>query len=276
MAIGALAAAPATAATIYYQPYIDFDTWLAQYEDVNVSGVRVSDSLITGTDANGGFIRRTTTWAGAGGGPLYIRKASDPNPAHSFGLGAPYVADGYVKSEVQPLSPRKVDVLKQPRPQTTKAQKTAVAIGGLANVGEFIGGAIGILVGIKLIPALWEIVKDPPDPNYMVLATPGTPDTITLPDLTGWAEERIAALTDLVKNLELWGPLAQAMTDSIDRAQGAYDAGDTFWAAAQFAAFEDYYQLDLTYATAVNPDAVALGLCLVRPVPPFQSLRPGP
>jgi|ERR1700733_1363062 hypothetical protein len=114
---------------------------------------------------------------------------------------------------------------------------------------------------------LAKLVHDPDDPNYMVLVTPGAPDFITLPGIPGWAEQQLATWDDLINNLELSDPLVQAMTDSLDRAQGAYDAGDDFWAGAQFANFEDYYQQNLIYAAALATDASSLGLLPAAPEP---------
>ena len=111
--------------------------------------------------------------------------------------------------------------------------------------------------------SLAQIVHDPDDPNYMVIVTPGAPEFITLPGIPSWTQQQLATWDDLINNIELSDPLVQAMTASLNRAQGAYDAGGNFWAAAQFANFEDYYQQDLTYATAIYADAGTLGLLSV-------------
>jgi hypothetical protein len=270
MAIGALATAPADAGTIVYPPYVDLNTYLAKFGDANVNGVTVSDVQITGSDANGGFIKRETVWAGSGGGPLYIRKVSDPDPAHAFGLGGPYATSGFVNTELKVLlSPTTVSVLAPTsRPKITQPQKIAAGAEiagivlvtvGLTTVSGGAAAGFGVIAS-QIATHLTTIVKDPADPDYMVLATPGTPPDLTVPDIPGLTEQQIAAWTDLTQTLALWDPLAQAMLDSIDRAQGAYDAGDNFWAAAQFTAFETYYQQDSIYAAAVNTDAATLGL----------------
>ena len=153
------------------------------------------------------------------------------------------------------------------RPKPTLAQKAGAAaelatMGGLAVVGGVIGGAIFALF-TPLVADLGEIVRDPDDPNYMVLVTPDAPDFVTLPGLPSWTGQQLATWDDFVNNLELSEPIVQAMANSIDRAQGAYDAGNEYWADAQFANFEDYYQENLGYATAINADAASLGLLSV-------------
>jgi hypothetical protein len=128
----------------------------------------------------------------------------------------------------------------------------------------------------KDILSLSIVVQDPDDPNYMVLETPGTPDVLTVPDIPGMTGPQLSTWDDLVNNLALSGPLTQAMTDSLNRAQGAYDAGDDFWAAAQFATFNDYWQQNLSYAAAVNADAVTLGLVSGSSVTGVPSPQLGP
>jgi hypothetical protein len=154
------------------------------------------------------------------------------------------------------------------RPKPTLLQKTGSAaeiavISALTRALTAECPPCGVLYGTftaPVISGLRKIVQDPDDPNYMVLATLDIPPTIALPDIPGLTAEQIALWNDLNENLALLDPLAEALAESIDRAQGAYDAGNEFWAAAQLANFNDYYQQDLTYATAVDSDAVMLGL----------------
>lgn len=93
----------------------------------------------------------------------------------------------------------------------------------------------GIALALSFVSqALKQLNEDdPPDPNYSTIATP-TPQTI---NLSGYP----ADLAALVTTGEQLAGVVNAMVTTIDRASGAYQAGNAYWEAQQLAALSSYY-----------------------------------
>ena len=107
---------------------------------------------------------------------------------------------------------------------------------------------------------LLQIVADPVDPNYIILATPSAPPDLTPPDIAGLTQQQTEAWDDLTHNLALWSTFTEPMLESINRAEGAYEAGNVLWEDKQLTNFDSYYGQGLNYAAAIRTDADALGL----------------
>ncbi len=89
----------------------------------------------------------------------------------------------------------------------------------------------GVLAGLTSATAGYFalLAADPVDPNYKVIATPGS---ITLP--SSLSSSGLAA--DEAKAIEI----AAALITSLNRYQGAEVAGDSYWKAQQLAAVDQY------------------------------------
>jgi hypothetical protein len=106
----------------------------------------------------------------------------------------------------------------------------------------------GCLVGIEsmfstytgLAIKYWTAALDPPDPNYKVVISPIYPKASALSLQQGFTNEEINAGKALFLNLSHQSGLAQAMITSINRAQGAAAAGDTYWETRQLQAARFY------------------------------------
>ena len=156
-------------------------------------------------------------------------------------------------------------------PKLTASQKLTAAAEG-AFVGVLIAecpvcGPEFISIAEGLYGNLLQLVADPADSNYMIFATPSAPPVLIPPNIPGLTQQQIDTWANLTQNLALWSTLPGAMLDSINRAQGAYDAGNALWDAEQLVNFGNYYQEDLIYAAAVRTDAEALGLVPSIPEP---------
>jgi hypothetical protein len=143
-----------------------------------------------------------------------------------------------------------------PPPQLTQAQKDALERGGtgLSETGGVIGQLAvvhpGSSVASNLLSSLMTTAgadlsanarMDPADPNYKEIATP-TPAPITpISAGPGLCPSVAAAANALQESLALEGALADALFTSVNRAQGAFAAGDDFWQAKQMAAAQGYY-----------------------------------
>jgi hypothetical protein len=105
-------------------------------------------------------------------------------------------------------------------------------IGGLITAG---------LVDISVILALR--VLDPSDPNFMVIAQPVFPSLSLLvipPGATPAQVKAFNAFNALLRNQEQAIGFARACNTAINRAQGAFDAGNTFWEGQQVQALNTY------------------------------------
>ena len=104
--------------------------------------------------------------------------------------------------------------------------------------------AAGLTSGIAwLLSAIYgRLALDPSDPNFTEIAVPVTP-TLSQQPITagdGVTQQEADALNALFANLEQTIGLGRALQTSIDRAQGARDAGDAFWEGQQLAAAKNF------------------------------------
>jgi hypothetical protein len=89
---------------------------------------------------------------------------------------------------------------------------------------------------------LSRLALDPSDPNFTEIAVPVAP-TLSQQPITagdGVTQQEADALNALFTNLEQSIGLARAIQTSIDRAQGARDAGNAFWEGEQLAAAKNF------------------------------------
>ena len=122
------------------------------------------------------------------------------------------------------------------------------AVGVVSNV-------FGILSDLSSI-TLSLLARDPPDPNFTVIAQPIVP---TLPTLTvgpNITQAEADTLNALVNNQGQIIAYAHAIKISVDRAQGASDAGNTFWETKQVNAINAYSK-QLAFLLAVQPGLMA-------------------
>ena len=112
----------------------------------------------------------------------------------------------------------------------------------ISKICALIAGISGATV--KLLSALLaRLALDPHDPNFMEVAQPVTPTLSGQPFTTAdeLTQEEADALNALIENLEEAIGLTRAILTAVDRAGGAFEAGDTFsetqqvLAARQFA-----------------------------------------
>jgi hypothetical protein len=95
--------------------------------------------------------------------------------------------------------------------------------GGIASLT---GNAIGLF--------------DPPDSNFMVIAQPKVPEVPPVAAQGEVTPELAGAWNDHLNNLAQVNSVAMAMLTSNERAQGAADAGDTYWQTKQNEAAAGY------------------------------------
>jgi hypothetical protein len=98
---------------------------------------------------------------------------------------------------------------------------------------------LAVLIGtIGAVDPNGQPLTIPPDPNYMVIATPAT-YSVSLPT-TGIPPQATAALNALVANLEQTIALKQAIITSIARGEGASAAGNSVWVTNQQQAAQNF------------------------------------
>jgi hypothetical protein len=112
-----------------------------------------------------------------------------------------------------------------------------------AETGLIIGGAISAAAGYLLDKYVagdppGSLITIPPDPNYMVLATPAT-YSIALP-LSGVPQNEVTAFNALIASYEQIIALEQAGIISIAREEGAEAAGDATWITKQSQAAQNF------------------------------------
>ncbi len=97
-----------------------------------------------------------------------------------------------------------------------------------------------ILNLISLYYALLSL--DPPDPNFTEIAEPISPTVSQRPFSVeeGLDQDTADAMNELFANLEEMIGLQRAISTSVDRAQGAHEAGDVFWETQQVLAVQQY------------------------------------
>lgn len=115
-----------------------------------------------------------------------------------------------------------------PDPSVSKA--CAIAAGLTSGIAWILSGIYG------------RLALDPSDPNFTEIAVPVTP-TLSQQPITagdGVTQQEADALNALFTNLEQTIGLGRALQTSIDRAQGAREAGDAFWEGQQLAAAKNF------------------------------------
>ena len=137
----------------------------------------------------------------------------------------------------------------------TQVSIVSATIGGIANVGKVLGAlcpppgealcvATIQFASIGLVFANAELAfyanKEPPDPNFMVIAQPMIPTLTPVVAGNGITPAVAAALNALNTNDVKIIAYSQAGQTSADRAAGAANAGNAFWEAAQFQAELNY------------------------------------
>jgi hypothetical protein len=87
---------------------------------------------------------------------------------------------------------------------------------------------------------------DPVDPNYTVIAQPVPLTIVVTPSEPTWTAPQLATYTAFVKTVTTTNnliALQQATMTSINRAEGAFEAGNTYWEQQQVSAISRYTQL---------------------------------
>jgi hypothetical protein len=135
-------------------------------------------------------------------------------------------------------------------PETSRQQ-----VDGLLDVIGNLSTGIAIIVGegelfLESLAAVLEGVEkighhelsDPPDPNFTVIAQPITPFLSTQPVTAAQAggQRQADAINALLTNAEQAIGVGRALLTSIQRAWGAFNAGDAFWEAQQTQAARQY------------------------------------
>jgi len=92
-----------------------------------------------------------------------------------------------------------------------------------------------------------RLATDPADPNYTLIALPNFP-TFNIPDPDpSWTAAQLAAYSALKSSIstkeQIIG-LLQATIVCVNRAEGAYEAGNTYWEQKQVAALNQYSELE--------------------------------
>jgi YVTN family beta-propeller protein len=77
------------------------------------------------------------------------------------------------------------------------------------------------------------IANDPSDPNFTVIATPNIPNIPPIAAGSGVTQAEADALNALIPNQAAFFGIGMAAVTSANRAQGAFDAGNSFWEARQ-------------------------------------------
>ena len=136
----------------------------------------------------------------------------------------------------------------------------AAAMGGIGIVAPpaLIGAAVaGFAAGVTAIGAgaAGFIAADPPDPNFTIIAQPIIPELSPL-TADNDVPQVVADVSNIfMDNWEQTIGYAQALLSSLERAEGAALAGDTFWIAKQLQAATQY---ESSLATLVNAQPTLL------------------
>ena len=104
---------------------------------------------------------------------------------------------------------------------------------------EIAAGSIGGVSGLVAI-ASGAAASDPPDPNFKVIALPILVPAPQVTTAQGFTENEANAIDALDNNLMRESALENALSTSINRAQGAQLAEDKVWEDRQLAAAQQY------------------------------------
>jgi hypothetical protein len=112
-------------------------------------------------------------------------------------------------------------------------------------------GVNGLGVAV-LVYELKQALNDPPDPNFMVFATPSFTDLIC--DTAGVPQNVNDTCSAFYVSTERATGLALAIFQTFNKAQGAHQAGDAYWEAQQTAKAEEF-EAQLSTELLVNKGA---------------------
>jgi YVTN family beta-propeller protein len=134
----------------------------------------------------------------------------------------------------------------------------AVTLGLLACSPPFSALCIGLIYGAAGAGVLTAIASfianEPSDPNFTVIATPNIPNIPPIAVGPGVTQAEVDAFNALIPNQAAFFGIGVAAVTSANRAQGAFDAGNSFWQARQTQAATLY----LTELGSLLPQQVQL------------------
>lgn len=189
-----------------------------------------------------------------------------------------------------------LSVTVNPRQRLTQIQKDQLAkLGADLNVDATGFGAVAliclaapeptskacaIIVGAAAALTAFSSAKiqrlalDPSDPNFMVIATPTIPSLPPLGVQPGVNPQAAAAYNALAQNEENMIGYGAVIYTCLNRAQGAADAGNSYWESQQMAAAARYEnRLGALFGAEVSLRA---GLLAALQVSGFQPVTPQP
>jgi hypothetical protein len=151
----------------------------------------------------------------------------------------------------KPEPPKKTEQMRANlRGQARLLEAFAISVG--ANLGfrcaiaaNPLCGAIvaAFVAALKLeVLLLQQLADDPPDPNFTVIAKP-TPRSLSIQPVTttsGLTQPEADALNAAFTNSERTIAVTESLITSIERAQGAFDAGNDDWVIRQALAARQY------------------------------------
>jgi hypothetical protein len=279
LTIAVISGTTSTTVSAAYVPYVSIDDFFAP--DTVVSATLVNDQVNTGTDANGGFLYRTTIWDGI---TLFLPGIG------TFG-GGNYTAMGYVNSAlpIPLLSGTSLNLFTQP-PASTPPKKTPqqiaqwaadaaqldVLAAGVNTAAEVLcpdfvnpiaiiaceasASLVAAQIGAEANGFIKDIL-DPADPNYTQIVSPASQPVLSAPVFANMTPAQTAAWADLVQNIDALAVLPDAIATSFSRAQGAFDAGaPQFWVDLQSEATDGYTQLAQADMGRIDADGNTLDL----------------
>ena len=167
--------------------------------------------------------------------------------------GASYSIDVVITGYC-PLLPPKSAVLEADVEQLLRSQAQNLLICSALIVGgvEFPPLLTGFCGGLGNT-ALWtyRILTDPPDPNYKVLAVLSIPPFTPVSD-PSLSQAQLAVVNAALLNINTTAGVAQALYTSMNRAQGALAAGDSYWITQQLAAEAQWSNQLASYLAGQN------------------------
>jgi hypothetical protein len=204
-----------------------------------------SSPVTVPTDANG---NAAFTFTGSAAGPDSIVASFTDDQGKVITSDAASVTFSVSKKRSKPE-------LKQSLHNAAVALKKLAIATGVLGTGCLLSGPIQlkfvcgvIMAGFGALEALKSgdfeelATKDPADPNFMVIDQPSTRSLSIQPisPVQGLSQRGADAFNALLTNLEQSNGLERAIMTSINRAQGASDAGNTYWENRQVQAAQQY------------------------------------
>ena len=117
----------------------------------------------------------------------------------------------------------------------------ATVLGAIAGL-EVVFGVVGTAFSVLTMLSILIRGLDPPDPNFTVVAQPVTPSLSRQPVTAAQAggQRQADAVNALLTNAEQAIGVGRAFITSVERAWGAFNAGDTAWETRQTQAARQY------------------------------------